>query len=78
MALKTTEIERAIFLTHLEYVPLPKAAKKTGINRKTATNIKLRATNLEGERLKAGLPPPTIQELIRRKEGSGANPMAQT
>ena len=60
IALKTTEIERTIFLTYLEYIPLPKAAKKTGINRKTTTNIKLRAINLEGEHLKASLPLPTI------------------
>jgi len=74
MAPQTTEIERAIFLTHLEYVSLPEAARKAGINRKTATNIKLRAANLEIEHIEAGLPPPTIQELIRRKEGSGAKP----
>jgi hypothetical protein len=74
MAPQTTDVNKAVFLTHLQYVGLAEAAQKSGIHRKTATNIKNRAAEIEIQLLEAGLSLPTIQELIARKEGSGNKP----
>jgi hypothetical protein len=74
MAPQTTDIEKAVFLTHLQYVYIAEAARRAGLNTKIATNIKNRAAELEIQHAEAGLPPPTIIELVSRKEGSGAKP----
>jgi hypothetical protein len=71
MAPQTSELDRAVFLTHLQYVGIAEAVRKSRIHRKTATNIKNRAAKIEIQLAEAGLPPLTIQELVLRKEGSG-------
>jgi hypothetical protein len=70
----TTDVEKAVFLVHLQYVHLAEAARRAGLPKSTATNIKNRAAEIEIEHTAAGLPPPTIAEQIARKEGSGAKP----
>ena len=74
MTPQTSDIDKAVFLTHLQYVSLAEAARKSGIHRKTATNIKNRAAEIEIQLLEAGLSPPTIQEHIIRNKGSGNKP----
>jgi hypothetical protein len=55
MAPQTTDIEKAVFLTHLQYVHIAEAARRAGLNTKTATNIKNRAAELEIQHAEAGL-----------------------
>jgi len=74
MAPQTTEIDRAVFLTHLQYVHCAEAVRKAGINSKAVIKIKERASELEVQHAKASLPLPTIQELVARKERSRAKP----
>ena len=47
MAPETSNLNRTIFLTYLQYVSIAKAARKSGIYRKIATNIKNRAVKIE-------------------------------
>lgn len=72
MGLHTTDVEKDVSLVHLQYVHLAEAARRAGLSKSTATNIKNRAAELEIQYTAAGLPPPTIAEQIARKEGSGA------
>ena len=60
MAPQTSDLNRAVFLTHLQYVGIAKAAHKSRIYRKTATNIKNRAAKIEIQHAEASLPPPII------------------
>ena len=58
----TTDIEKAVFLVHLQYVYLAEAARRAGLPKSTATNIKNRVAELEIEHTATSLPPPTITE----------------
>jgi hypothetical protein len=58
----TTDIEKAVVLLHLQYFHLAEAARRAGLPKSTATNIKNRAAELEIQHAEAELPPPTIAE----------------
>jgi len=71
------DVDKAIFLTYLLYVHQAEAARKAGLAKSTATDIKNAAANVEISYAKQGLLPPTIQEQveqIKRKEGNRAKP----
>jgi hypothetical protein len=70
----TTDIEKAVFLVHLQYVYLAEAVRRAGLPKSIAINIKNRVVEIEIEHIATGLPPPTIAKQIARKEGSGAKP----
>jgi hypothetical protein len=74
MGKHVSEVQKAVFLTHLNYVNISKAAKLAGLEYKTARYIKNRAGDLETEYVTKGLPPPTIEQQVLRKVGSGAKP----
>ncbi|KAH6696479.1 hypothetical protein BKA61DRAFT_662537 [Leptodontidium sp. MPI-SDFR-AT-0119] len=66
--------QKIAFLVHCEYVAVVHAAKKAGIPQTTANDIKRRADALKAECEAQGWPPPSYQEQIERKVGSGAKP----
>jgi hypothetical protein len=75
MGKHATDIDKAVFLTHLLYVHQAEAARRAGLAKSTTTDIKNAAANVQIRYNEQGLPPPTIQEQveqIQRKEGSGA------
>jgi hypothetical protein len=75
MGKHATDVDKAIFLTHLLYVYQAKATRLAGLAKSTATDVKNAATNVQILYDKQGLPPPTIQEQveqIKRKEGNRA------
>src|ERR1700689_1329587 len=77
MGKHATDVDKAIFLTHLLYVHQAEAARRAGLAKSTATDIKNAAADVEISYAEQGLLPPTIQEQveqIKRKEGSGAKP----
>ena len=74
MGKHASDIDKAAFLVHLQYVHLAEAARRAGIQKQTATDIKNRAAALEIEHAEQGLPPPTLAEQVARKPGSGAKP----
>lgn len=74
MGKHATELQKALFLTHLQYVHQAEAARRAGINPSTAQKIKARAGDLLVQHNNEGLPPPTIEEQVARKVGSGAKP----
>jgi hypothetical protein len=47
MGKHTTNIDKAIFLTHLLYVYQAKAARNTGLTKQTATDIKNAAADVQ-------------------------------
>jgi hypothetical protein len=72
-----TDVDKAVFLTHLLYVHQAEAARRAGLPKQTATNIKNAAVNVQIRYHEEGLPEPSIQEQVeqlKRKEGSGAKP----
>jgi len=76
MGKHATDVDKAIFLTHLLYVHQAKAVCRTGLAKQTATDIKNAAADVQICYAEQGLPPPTIQEQveqIRRKEGTGGS-----
>jgi len=77
MGKHATDVDKAIFLTHLLYVHQAKATRNAGLAKQTATDIKNAAADVQIRYAEQGLPPPTIQEQveqIRRKEGTrGSN-----
>ena len=78
MAPQATVAQKVEYLTHLQYIHPAEAAWRAGINTKTAYHIKERAGALCIEYLEAGLPPPTLEEQVTRKPGSGAKPQITT
>ncbi len=74
MGKHATDVQKIKFLTHLQYVSCRKAAQKAGLAPTTGKNLKARAAVLEIEHHEKGLPPPTLEQQIARKEGSGAKP----
>jgi len=75
MGKHATDVDKAVFLTHLLYVHQAEAARRAGLAKSTATDIKNAAADVQIRYDEEGLDPPSIQEQveqIKRKEGSGA------
>jgi hypothetical protein len=68
------DIDKAAFLVHLQYVHQAEAARRAGILKQTASDLQKRAEALKADHEAKGLPPPTLEEQVARKEGSGAKP----
>jgi hypothetical protein len=74
MGKHATNIDKAVFLTHPLYVHQAKAARRAGLAKSTATDIKNAAADVQIRYGEEGLPPPSIQEQVKQikhKEGSG-------
>jgi hypothetical protein len=69
-----SDIDKATFLVHLQYIHQVEAARRVGLKKQTANDLKIRANALKVEHAKKGLPPPTLVEQVARKLGSGAKP----
>jgi hypothetical protein len=74
MGKHASDIDKAAFLVHLQYVHKSEAARRAGLKQQTASDLSKRAENLKREHKEKGLPPPTLEEQIARKPGSGAKP----
>jgi hypothetical protein len=74
MGKHASDLQKVAFLVHLEYVSQAEAARRAGLPKQTATDLKNRAAQLEIEHAEAGLPPPTWEEKVARKPGTGAKP----
>ena len=77
MGKHATDVDKAVFLTHLLYIHQAEAARRAGLAKSTAIDIKNATADVEIRCAEQGLPPPTIQEQveqIKHKEGSGAKP----
>jgi hypothetical protein len=74
MGKHASDIDKAAFLVHLQYVHQLEAARKAGLPKQTASDIKKRAEALKATNKAQGLPLPTLAEQVARKEGSGAKP----
>lgn len=72
MGKHASDIDKAAFLVHLQYVHQAEAARRVGLAKLTSTDIKNRAAEVEIAHAEQGLPPPTLKEQIARKLGSGA------
>ncbi len=75
MGKHASDIDKAVFLTHLLYVHQSEAARRAGLAKSTATDIKNASADVQIRYSEEGLPPPSIQEQVeqmKRKEGSGA------
>jgi hypothetical protein len=68
------DIDKAAFLVHLQHVYQAEAARRAGLKKQTANDLKLRADAVKTEHTEKGLPPLTLEEQISRKPGSGAKP----
>ena len=64
-------VYEGLLSVHLEYVSYAEAARKAGIPSSTATDLRDRAGALCIERFEAGLPPPSYEEQVAIKPGSG-------
>ena len=67
-----SDLQKVEFLTHLQYVNISKAAERAGLEYSTAKSFRASVGALEAEHAEKGLPPPTLEEKVARKEGSGA------
>ena len=67
-----SNIQKAAFLTHLQYIHQVEAACRASLKKQIATDIKNRSAALQIEREEQGLPPPTLEEQIARKPGNRA------
>ena len=72
MGKHASDIDKAAFLVHLQYVHQAEAARRAGIPKQTACDLQKRAEALKKQHEADGLPPPTLAEQVARKEGSGA------
>jgi len=73
MGKHATDVDKAVFLTYLLYVYQAEAARRAGLAKSTATDIKNAAADVQIRYDEEGLNPPSIQEQveqIKRKEGS--------
>ena len=61
MGKHATDIDKAVFLTHLQYVYQAEAARKAGLAKSTATDIKNASAEVLIRYDEQGLSPPTIQ-----------------
>jgi hypothetical protein len=68
-----SDAKKAQFLTYLECRKgVREAGRLAEIAKSTASDIKARAAEVEVQHAEQGLPPPTIDEKIYRKVGSGS------
>ena len=74
MGKHVSEVQKAVFLTHLNYVNISKTAKLAGLEYEIARCIKNCVGDLETEYAIKGLPLLTIKQQILRKIGSSAKP----
>ena|ERR1700722_1205793 len=74
MGKHATNVQKAAFLVHLQYVHQAEAARRAELPKQTATDLKNRSAKLEILYEEQGLPPPTLDEQVARKPGSGAKP----
>ena len=72
MGKHASDIDKAAFLVHLQYVHQAEAARRAGLSSSTASDIKFRAGEVQIQNAEQGLPPPTLAEQVARKEGSRA------
>ena len=75
MGKHATDVDKAVFLTHLLYVHQAEAARRAGLTKSTTTDIKNATVDVQIRYDEEGLDPPSIQEQveqIKHKEGSGA------
>lgn len=72
MGKHASDIDKAAFLVHLQYVHQAEAARRPGLSSLTASDVKFRAGEVQIRNAEQGLPPPTLAEQVARKEGSGA------
>jgi hypothetical protein len=72
MGKHASDIDKAAFLVHLQYVRQAEAARRAGLSSSTASDVKFRAGEVQIRHAEQGLPPPTLAEQVARKEGSGA------
>ena len=71
MSKHASDIDKAAFL---QYVHQAEAARRAGLKKQTASDLKIRAEIPKREHERQGLLPPTLEEQIARKPGSGAKP----
>jgi hypothetical protein len=69
-----SDIDKAAFLVHLQYVYQAEAARSAGISKQTTADLKNCTAELEIKHAENGLPLPTLAEMIARKPGSRAKP----
>jgi hypothetical protein len=74
MGKHASDLQKAVFLTHLQYVSEAEAARKAGLTQQTANDIKKRAEDRKAMHEELGIHPPTIEQQVARKLGSGAKP----
>ena len=74
MGKHASDIDKAAFLIHLQYVHQAEAARRAELKKQTAIDLKNRSAALQIERAEQGLPPPTLTKQITRKPESGAKP----
>jgi hypothetical protein len=74
MGKHASDIDKAAFLVHLQYVHQSEAARRAGLKQQTASDVQKRAEALKKQHKANGLPPPSLEEQVTRKEGSGATP----
>jgi hypothetical protein len=72
MGKHATEGQKITFITHLQYVHCAEAARRAGLTNTVGKDLKAQAGQQQVEAEEAGLPPPTVEELVARKPGSGA------
>ena len=65
------EGQKIAFLTHLQYVHYAEAARRAGLTNMVGKDLKAQAGQRQVEAEEAGLLPPTVEELVARKPGSG-------
>ena len=73
-----SDIEKAAFLVHLQYVHQAEAARRAGLKKQTTNDLKIRADALKAEHAKKGLPPPTLVEQVARKQVVEQSQRSQT
>jgi hypothetical protein len=72
MSKHASNIDKAAFLIHLQYVHQAEAARRTRVHKQTAIDLKNRTIALEIEHIEKGLPHPTLAKQIAKKLGSRA------
>src|SRR6266536_3563765 len=65
-------LQKVEFLTYLQYVNISKATERSGLEYSTVKSFRARVGALVAEHAEKGLPPPTLEEKVARKEGSRA------
>jgi hypothetical protein len=63
------DIDKAAFLVHLQYVYYSEAARRAGLPKQTASNVRKRAEALKATNKAQGLPLPRLAEQVAKQEG---------